>query len=291
VEFYVSQIINGIATGSVYGLFGLSIMFIYRSTRVINLAQGAMATATTILTFTLLKTMPAWLAVLSGLSFAFFLGVFLETTIMKLLKERSELNSTVVMIGLFAIINSVDQWIFGTEAQPFPSPISDEIIKWHDFAISNQSIWIMGCALVMSLLLYALFKFTSIGIAFQAMSEDEMATRLKGVRVGPLISIGWGISSIFGAIAAMLIAHTLFLSADLMSTPLLYGFVAAIVGGLQTSFGAIFGGIVIGIIENLAGTWAPVGSSLKIVVVCLVMIVFLVIKPRGIFGRDEPRKM
>jgi branched-chain amino acid transport system permease protein len=291
VQFYITQIVEGIATGTLYGLVGLAMMFVYRSNRVFNFAQGEMATAVTFFTFVMLKYCHPALAVVLSLVFAFLFGFIIEFGLLKLVRERDESSTIIVTVGLYAIINSLDSWLFGFDPNPFPTPFPEGSLKLYDVVISYQSVGALVCALLITLFLYVLFKHTLTGIAFQAMAESPVAAKLKGIRVSLLIPVAWGISAIIGGLSGMLVAHSIFLHPHTMGTILLYAFAASVIGGLQSSFGALAGGMLVGVAENLCGNVPWIGSQLRVVAVFLIILAFLLVRPRGLFGRDEPRKI
>jgi branched-chain amino acid transport system permease protein len=289
--FYISQIIQGIAAGSLYGLLGLSMMFIYRSTRVFNFAQGEMANSVSFMAMVLFKYVHPAIAFALACVFAFVFGAALEIGIMNRVRGRGDGAAIITTIGLYAIINSFISWKFGFDPYPFPSPFPDGGVELKGVFISYQSLGILACTMFVSMSLHLFFRYTLLGIGFQAISEDPVAAELKGVRVGVLVALAWGISTVIAGLAGMLAANTLFLHPYTMGPVLLYAFASAVIGGLQSSFGALVGGICVGIIENLAGTLPWVGSEMKTVVVFFVLLIFLLVRPRGLFGRNEPRKI
>lgn len=290
MEYYISQIIQGIANGSIYGLFGLSAMFIYRTNRVFNFANGEMATAAVFVIWLALARYHPILSVLFGILFAFMLGAGIESAVLKLLRDRPEGSTALVTIGLYGIINNTTLWFFGAEPYLFPSPFPKGVLNFQGVIFSYQDLGVLGCTLFLSILLYLLFRYTLIGIAFQAIAEDPITAKLKGIRVGVLVTLAWGLSVVVATLAAVLLSNALFLHPNLMLTVTLFGFSAAIIGGLQTSFGAIVGGIIVGVTESVAAILPWIGSGLKTVAVFVTLVLFLTVKPRGIFGRDEARK-
>lgn len=290
MDFYFSQIIEGIVSGTTYGLLGLAMMFVYRTGRVFNFAQGEMATASAFVAVVLLKYLPGPLAIPLVLIGSFVAGALIDMLVLRLPAERNQ-STLIISIGLLSVIHSINAWIFGYEPYSFPSPFPEGGLNLHGAFISYQNVGVFCSAMGVAILLFFLFRFTRIGLAFQAMSEDPTEARLKGVRTDLLISFAWGISAVIGAIAGMLISNSLFLHPGTMATVLLYAYAAATIGGLQSSFGALVGGVIVGILENLFGTLPGIGSELKAVAVFGVLVFFLIVKPRGLFGRDDPRKI
>jgi branched-chain amino acid transport system permease protein len=291
VDFYISQIVQGIATGCIYGMLGISIMFIYRSARVFNFAQGELATAAVFWIYLLMNHVPAWLAVAAGLGLSFAAGMAIELLVLRMIRGRHELNVIITTIGLFTICNNLDGLIYGYDPVTFPSPIPSDNITVHGVTLSYQSLWIISCAAMLSALLYGFFKFTKTGLAFQGLAENPAAARLKGIRVGYLLAVGWGLAAVIGTLAGLLAAPSMFLHTNMMEAVFLYAFAASVIGGLQSSFGALIGGVLVGVTENLAGTWEVIGSDLKTAFVYALVVVFLIVRPRGLLGRDEPRRI
>jgi branched-chain amino acid transport system permease protein len=290
MAYYFSQIIEGIASGSLYGLLGLAIVFIYRSNKVLNLAQGEMATLTAYVAYATIKAGHPLLALPLTLIFAFAMGLA-WVCILNCLRKPEELSTVILTTGIFAVINSADTWFFGDDMYTFPSPFPDGGATVGGVFISYQNMGALSVTLAVSLALFLFFKYSLIGIALQAIAEDPVAAKLKGVRVWVLVPIAWGISTAIGGLAGALISHSIFLHPNTMAPVLNYALVGAVIGGLQSSFGALAGGILVGVIESLATMVPWIGSELKTVVVFIVLIFFLMFRPRGLFGRDEPRKV
>ena len=291
MEYYISQIIQGIATGSIYGLLGLAMAFIYRSNRYFNFAQGEMATGVAFAAVVMVWWGKPVLALPFAIAFAFVFGIVLKITILDRLREKNEFAAIITLIGLYAVINSVISFLFGFDPYTFPTIFPKGSIEIQGIFVSYESVAHLLVTFFISLALFLFFKFSLVGFAFQAIAEDPMAAKLKGVRVGLLASISWGISCVIGGISGMLIAHSVYLHPNTMGTVLLYSWAAAVMGGLQTSFGALAGGMLVGVIENLSGTVSWIGTGSRTVAVFVVLLFFLLFRPRGLFGRNAPRRI
>ena len=292
MERYISQAIDGLSTGALYGIVALSLVLIFRSTDIVNFAQGEMAMFTTFITWSLTQWAPGWVAVPIALAIAFAMGALLEAVVVRPVEEGPLLNPVIVTLGLFAIFNSVALWRYGPIPKPFnPTPFGNGTFKIGDVVIAHQSLGVLAVALVVSGLLFLLFQYTNVGLALRATAQNRLAARLMGIRVGWMLTLGWALSATVGAVAGLLVAPTLFLHPNMMGTVLTFAFAGAVLGGLNSPVGAIVGGMIVGVIENLAGTWAPIGSELKTVVAIAILVGILTLKPTGIFGKHVARRV
>jgi branched-chain amino acid transport system permease protein len=191
----------------------------------------------------------------------------------------------VVFIALFAIINSAAGFTWDFTIKPFPTPFGTSPLFGSTLIGAHQGGMIAVTLLVL-VFLYIFFRYTSVGLAMRAAAGNPESARLVGIRVGWMIALGWGMAAAIGAIAGMLIAPVVFLDPNMMLGILLYGFAGAVVGGLTSPGGAVFGGFSVGVIENLAGTYVPVvGREMKLTIALIIIVAVLCVKPSGLFGR------
>jgi branched-chain amino acid transport system permease protein len=195
----------------------------------------------------------------------------------------------VIFIGLLVILNSVAGWIYSYTVRPFPSPFPSEPFFGQHY-ISSHDLGAIGVTLAVLLLVYAFFRFTPLGLAMRAAAQNPESARLVGIRVGWMRALGWGLASAIGASAGMMVAPIVFLDPNMMSGVLLYAFAAALLGGIDNPFGAVFGGFFVGVLENLLGAYV-IGQELKLTVALVVIIAVLVVKPAGLFGRTLVRRV
>jgi branched-chain amino acid transport system permease protein len=279
----LQQIASGIAMGGIYALLGLALVMIYQSTHHINFAQGEMAMFSTFIAFLLLKAgMPYWLAALATIAFGFASGILIERLILRPLGEVPELSVIVVFIGLFIGINSLAGWIFSHQIEAFPSPFPAKVFDTSLF--SGHELGTIAVVLVVMGLLYGFLHFTKVGLAMRASAENPVSSRLAGIPVSRMLALGWGLSSAIGAVAGLMVAPVVFLEPNMMGGVLIYAFAAALLGGIDNPWGAVAGGLVVGVVENLAGTYL-VGTELKLSVALVVIVGVLLVRPSGIFGR------
>ena len=280
----LQQIASGIAMGGIYACLGLALVMIYQSTNHINFAQGEMAMFSTFVAFLLLKWgLPYWAAALATLAFGFVAGFALERLVLRPLKDVPELSVIVVFIGLFVGINSLAGWIFGHQLETFPSPFPAKA-PFGTNLISGHELGTIVVVLVVMTLLYAFLRFTKVGLAMRASAENPVSARLAGIPVSLMLSLGWGLSALIGAIGGLMVAPVVFLDPNMMGGVLIYAFAAALLGGIDNPWGAVAGGLIVGVVENLAGTYV-VGTELKLSVALVVIVGVLLIRPSGLFGR------
>ena len=289
MERFVQVIIDGWATGSLYGALAVAVVLIYRSTGIVNFAQGEMAMFSTFVAWGLLQAgLPLGLALLGTLVLSFAGGMLIERVIIRPVEGGEVLTLVIVTLGLYILVNSAAGWIWGFGNRAFPSAFGDGTIDVAGTSISVESVGIVAVLLGVVGVLYAVFQHTKIGLAMRAVSINPDSSRLVGISVGRTLMVGWGIAALVGALAGALIAPRLFLDVNFMGGVLIYSFAAATLGGFDSPFGAVLGGWIIGIAENLAGTYVDfIGSDLKILVPLLTILVVLLFRPHGLFGSAE----
>jgi branched-chain amino acid transport system permease protein len=292
-EFF-QQVVAGLATGSIFAALALALVLIHRATGVINFAQGEMAMFTTYIAWTLIENhgMNEWLAFGVTLVLAFGLGLGLQRTVIRPIERAPLLTTVIVTIGLVLIFNGLASLIWTAEVRAFPSPFPNDTWEIGGVAISQQDVFTFLTVLVMVSLLWAFFQFTKIGLALRASALNPDASRLVGVRVGWMLAIGWGLAAMLGAMAGMLTAPTVFLDPNMMQAVLIYAFAAAVLGGIDSPFGAVAGGLMLGVGLNLIGTYVDfVGAGLRLPVALLIILVVLLVKPAGLFGKPVTRRV
>ncbi|WP_311030595.1 branched-chain amino acid ABC transporter permease [Mesorhizobium koreense] len=285
MEILIQQIVSGIATGAIYACMALAIVMIYQAIHHLNFAQGEMAMFSTFVAWQLLTWgMPYWLAFVLTVALSFAGGIIVERLVFKPIENAPVLSHVVVFIALFAIFNSLAGFIWNFEIKPFPSPFGSGAL--FGGLMSPHQAGMIAVTLVVLVLLYIFFRFTRIGLAMRAAAANPESARLVGVRVSWMTALGWGMASAIGAVAGMMIAPVVFLEPNMMVSILLYGFAGAVLGGLTSPVGAVIGGLAVGVIENLAGTYIPVvGPELKLPVALFVIVAVLVVRPSGLLGR------
>ena len=289
---FAQQIVSGLSTGGIYGSLALAIVIIYRSTGVVNFAQGEMATFSTFIALSLMHHMAYWPAFLLTCLIAFVGGVAVERVVIRPVENASVLTIVIVTLGLALICNGAAGWIWGAQVRSFPSPFSSRPIHVGGVAFSIQDLGVIAVAFVLVTLLGLLFRFTKLGLALRAAATNPAESRLVGIRVGWMLALGWGIAAVLGAVSGMMAAPLVFLDPNMMLAILLYAFAAAVLGGLDSPVGAVVGGLVFGVTLNLISAyWGFVGGALKLPVGLAVILLVLLVRPSGLFGKRVLRKV
>jgi branched-chain amino acid transport system permease protein len=292
MELFVNQVLAGIATGAIYACMALAIVMIFQAIDHLNFAQGEMAMFSTFIAWQLMQWgVPYWWAFLLTLIISFAAGVLIERLLFKPLAKAPILTNVAGFIALFAIVNSVAGLVWDFTIKQFPTPFGSSPFLGSQL-ISTHQAGMIGVTLVLLLLLFLFFRFTRIGLAMRAAATLPESARLVGINTGWMIALGWGMASAIGAIAGILIAPVVFLEPNMMGGVLLYGFAAAVLGGLSSPLGAVLGGFLVGVFENLVGTYIPgVGNELKLPIALALIVIVLVVKPTGLMGHTVVKRV
>ena len=285
MNIFINQVFAGLATGGIYASLALALVMIYQATHLVNFAQGEMAMFSTYIAWTLINAgMPYWPAFFLTVAIAFVLGVLVERIIVRPVERAPVLSVVVVFIGLLVIFNSLAGWLFAYTAKVFPSPFPKEPVHFGSHFFSAHELGSIGVTLVVLAVLYAFFRYTSLGLAMRAAAQNPQSSRLVGIHVGWTLALGWGLASAIGAIAGMMAAPTVYLDPNMMSGILLYAFAAALVGGIDSPGGAVVGGFIVGVLENLLGAYV-IGNELKLSLALVLIVGVLLVRPSGLFGK------
>jgi branched-chain amino acid transport system permease protein len=289
VERFIQVIVDGWATGSLYGALAVAVVLIYRSTGIVNFAQGELAMFSTFIAWGLLQAgLPLGLALAGTLAISLAGGMLIERVIIRPVEGGEVLTLVIVTLGLYILVNSLAGWIWGFGNRSFPSLFGDGSFDVGGVQFSVESVGIVAVLIAVVGVLFAIFQRTKVGLAMRAVSLNPDSSRLVGISVGRTLMIGWGIAAAVGALAGALIAPRLFLDVNFMGGVLIYSFAAATLGGFDSPLGAVLGGWIIGIAENLAATYVDfIGSDLKILVPLLAILIVLLFRPTGLFGSAE----
>ena len=289
---FLQQVVSGLASGGIYGLLALAIVLIHRSTGVINFAQGELATLSAFLCWTLMNHGWAfWPAFGATLLLSFIGGAALEVAVIRPIQNGPLLGVVILTIGLLIAVNGLDTWIWGGAARQFHGPFSTAPIRIGGVAFSKQDLGVIAVAIVAVVLIGFLFTRTRLGLGLRAAAVNPVESRLVGIRVAAMLAIGWGLAAALGAIAGVMAAPSLFLEPNMMQTVLLYGFAAAVLGGMDSPVGAVVGGLLIGVLLNLAGTYIHwIGGELRLATALAVILAVLLLRPAGLFGRAAVRR-
>jgi len=286
---FSQQIFSGLAAGAIYASLALALVMIYRATELVNFAQGEMAMFSTYIAWSLVNGgVPFWAAFVITLVVSFLGGMAIERVLVRPVENAPVLAAVVVTIGLALIFNSLAGWIYSYTVQDFQSPFPDRPVL--GALITTRDLGVIGVTLVMLFLLFAFFRFTATGLAMRAAAQNPASARLCGIPVGRMLAIGWGLAAAIGAAAGVMVAPVLFLDPNMMGGVLVYAFAGALLGGITSPVGAVIGGLIVGVTENLVGTYL-IASQLKLTVAFALIILVLVFKPNGLFGTAIVRRV
>jgi len=290
IDFF-QMIVSGIAVGSSYALMGLAMVIIYKTSEVVNFAQGEMALLSVFLTYMVLEYyhVPYYLAFPGAIAFALLLGCFLEFAVLRRAKDPSVLGMIIITIGMEMILMGFVSWKFGADPKTMPFPVSPyDSVVLGDVIVSTLELITFVSALVVMAILFLFLRYSKLGVAMKATQQNLVAARLMGIRTNRILMITWGISSIVGCVAGLLIAPTT-MQPYMMWDPMLKGFAAAVMGGMTSLPGSVFGAYIIGVIENLFGGYVSI--EFKSVIAFFIIVLVLCFRPSGLFARHYVKKV
>ena len=289
---FAQQTVAGLSQGAIFGSLALALVLIYRATEVINFAQGELAMATTYVAYQLtIWGVSYWLAFFLTLLIAFALGVAIEVAVIRPI-QHSVIAVVIVTVGLFILIDGLVTWEWGADLKFMAAPFGNNVYHAGGVAFSRQDIGVLAVSILSVIMIWVLFKFTKLGLAMRAAALRPAAASLVGVRVNVMLAVGWGLAAVLGAVAGMMTEPTQFLQPTMMQAILLYAFAAAVLGGLESPAGAVIGGLFIGVFLNLSGQYVGFATpELRLPIAFAVLLLVLLIKPNGLFGRTQVRRV
>ncbi len=288
---FVNVTLTGLISGSVYAAFALALVLIWRSTRIVNFAQGSMAAATTFVALALIQAGQSyWVAFVVALVCGFVLGAVIERVVVRPVENGPELNAVIVTLGLFVAIQALIAIVFGSSFESFPAPfgLRGFEVGGTTIALTPNSVFVLVAVVVTMAALVALFRFTRVGLAMRASAFGQEVARLLGVRVGRMLTLGWGLAAVVGSLSGLLIAGGGLVWPAYMDALIVFGFVAAVLGGLDSPVGAVVGGLSIGL--ALAYVSAYVDPALVNLAALVILMVVLLVKPGGLFASSTARR-
>ena len=289
---FLQLLVSGLSFGSLYALVALAMVIIYKTSEVPNFGQGEMAMISTFVAFMLIVSygFPFAISFIGALIFAAVLGVFLEFVFLRRAKDPNILSLILITLGFEMVLYGLASWKWGADQRDLPFPVSDfDIINLGSAVISYLNVATLLITVLLMFILFLFFKFTKVGIAMKATQQNATAARINGIRTNRIMSLTWAMSSVIGAVAGILLSPIATLDPNLMLDPLLKGFAAAVLGGMTTLVGAVLGGYILGVIENLFGGY--VSLEFKSVVAFMVIVLVLCFRPSGLFARHYVRRV
>jgi branched-chain amino acid transport system permease protein len=292
MQEFLEFTLGGVAVGMIYAAIALSLVLIWRGTRVLNYSQGGMAMFTTYVAWLVIRdTGNYWLGFAVALVSGLVLGAILERTVVRPTMGKPPMNSVIVTIGLLIFLEGLAGIIYGGQYRSFPAAFSLTGLKLGSVAlgISRSDVFTAAAVLGAALALALVFRYTAVGLRLRATAFSPAVARLLGVRIGRVLTLGWALAGLFGALAGVLVTPSTFLYPNSMDAIFVLGFTAAVIGGLDSPLGAVVGGVLLGVVLSYAGGY--LGSSLVLVYGLVVLALVLMVRPSGLFSTAATRRV
>jgi len=293
VTYFLQQLVSGLAAGGAYASLALALVLIYSAMGLVNFAQGEFAMFATFVCWTLLVSLhvPYPVAIVLAVAIAMVGAAALERLVVRPFERGPQLSVVIVTLALLSITNGLAGFIWGYVPKTFPTPFPQSPVNVGGVYVSVQDLSVIGISIIVLGLIYLLFNRTKLGLAMRTAALYPDSARLLGVSVGGMLAIGWALSSGVGAISGILLAPTLFLEPNMMQQVIIYAFAAAVLGGIESPFGAVVGGLLLGVMLALIGAYIPYLADLRLAIALAVIVVVLLVRPSGLFGRVHTRRV
>lgn len=287
MQLLIQQIVDGVAAGAIYAALALALVLIFGATRIVNFGQSEMATFCAFLAWQLCEWgMPVMLALSVSALLAFVLGMAVFQLVVRPVSRASVETVVVVTLGLFLAFQALCLWLWGADQRTFPALFESGGWTMAGVHLTANNLGVLGVLCALAFTLAALFRFTRVGLALRAAAFDADKSTIVGIRVDAMLMLGWGMASVVGFVAAVLVAPRLFLSPTMMAPVLVYALAAATLGGWTSAIGAVVGGLVIGVAESVGATFLPfIGSELRLLIPLALTLAVLLLRPQGLFGQ------
>jgi len=292
MSLFLTQLMNGIGSGAVYASLALALVLVFRTTGILNFAQGEMALYSTYLVwFFTQRSVPVWIAILLSMAISFVGGAAIERLLIRPVEQASPLVLVIVTIGMFLAINSIAQVQFGNDIKILPRAYPNKTWLPGNVEISSDTLVLVGVLLAECVILYLILNRTRIGLAFRAVASNPESSRLVGVPVGRMLMLGWGMAAAIGALAGALVIAPVGLQGASMQEILVYGFAAAALGGFDSPLGAVVAGLIVGVAGTMATQYLHVVHDIELVVPFGLILVVLLVRPSGLFGSTRVERV
>ena len=292
MQEFVQFTLGGVSVGMIYAAIALSLVLIWRGTRILNYSQGGMAMFSAYVALIVVNhTGNYWLGFAAALASGLALGAVLERVVVRPVESKPPLNAVIVTIGLLILIEGVAGIIYGDQFRSFAPAFSVTGIKIGSFAlgVSRFDVFTAVAVLAAALLLAAVFKYTAVGLRMRATAFSPAVARLLGVRIGRVLTLGWALAGLFGALAGVLVSPSTFLYPNSMDSIFVLGFTAAVIGGLESPGGAIAGGVILGVLLNYVGGY--LSANLVDLYGLGILVLVLMVRPSGLFSTTATRQV
>lgn len=292
MQFFFQLLISGLASGAIYASLALAIVILYKSMNQINFAQGEMAMLSACIAYLLLGYgVPYWLMFLLCLVFSFLMGIAVEFLVFRKMSDAPEMIKLLLLLALLLIFNGLGVLFLGSETHIIPSPFAN--LPWikNNFITQHElAIFVIVGALFAAIA--AFFNRTRLGLAMRASALQREASIFVGIRLNAMLALGWGLSAMIGCVSGLLVAPLIFLDPNMMAAVLIYAIAGALLGGLNSEFGAVIGGLIVGVFENLASSYIPfIGNDLKLSLALIIIIAVSLVRPAGLFGKIKVERV
>lgn len=292
MELFLQRIVDGLASGAIYAALALALVLIYRSTSLLNFAQGEMAMFSTFIGWMFTDAgIPVAVSIAFAMGISFIGGAAIERFLIRPVGSDNLLAIVIVTIGIFIAVNALAGWIYGTDGRVFPSAFPNQ--TWDVGGVIIRASLIGNLAVLFAVVgvLFLIFQKTKVGLAMRAVANDMDASRLVGISASRMLMLGWGMAAALGALAGCLVAPVLNLDLNLMGGVLIFAFAAATLGGFDSPLGAVVGGLIVGVVQTLSDGYIGIFKDFDIGAAFLLIIVVLLFKPSGLFGKTEVQRV
>jgi branched-chain amino acid transport system permease protein len=292
VTQFINLTVSGVSMGAIYAAVALALVLIWRATRIVNFAQGAMLMFTTFLASVVIEAgSPYWVGLVVALASGLLLGAVVERVLVRRVESAPPLNAVIVTLGLLVLLEAAAGMIWGNTPRSFPAAFSIQGFKVGGTRLlfSPNDLFIVLVVLAVAGGLALLFRMTTLGLRMRAAAFAPEVARLQGVRVGRMFTIGWALAALVGSLAGVLVAPSVFVGPNQFDSILIYAFVAAVLGGLDSPLGAIVGGVILGVVLSYVAGYE--GSALAPLAALVVLVATLMIRPSGLFSSARGRRV
>jgi branched-chain amino acid transport system permease protein len=292
MRLFAIYTVTGVVNGAIYAAVALALVMIWRATRIVNYAQGAMAMFTTYIALIVIQHgVPYWFAFVIALAAGLVIGAVTERVLVRPVESRPPLSAVILALGVLILLEAVAPMLFGGQTQSFPAPVSriDILVGNTNLYFSQFDVLTIGAVVVAMLVLFIVFQRTSLGLRMRAAAFNPEISRILGIRVGRMLTLGWGLAALLGALAGMLTAPAIFLYPNNMDEVLVFAFTGAIIGGLDSPVGAVIGSLVVGLALSYVSGY--IGSDLAPLGGLVILIVVLMVRPQGLFTFGRARQV
>jgi branched-chain amino acid transport system permease protein len=292
MSLFLTQLMNGIGSGAVYASLALALVLVFRTTGILNFAQGEMALYSTYLVWYFTQhDLPVWIAILLAMLISFVGGAAIERVLIRPVEQASPLVLVIVTIGMFLAINSIAQVQFGNDIKLLPRAYPNKTWLPGNVQISSDTLVLVGVLLAECIILFLLLNRTRIGLAFRAVASNPESSRLVGVPVGRMLMLGWAMAAAIGALAGALVVAPVGLQGASMQSILVYAFASAALGGFDSPLGAVVAGLIVGVAGTMTTQYFHAVHDIELVVPFGLILVVLLVRPSGLFGSTRVERV